>query len=243
MLSTIYSVDIVMPVYNEKKNILQVLNTFKQHIHTKFRVLVCYDNDNDITLKVLQESALSNIEIVLVKNHKKGAHSAVLEGFKSSVAPIVLVFPADDFYNALIVEDMIAEVKKGASIVCADRFMKGGEMQGCSLIKATIAKIANFTLYHIARLPTTDSSNGLRMFTRDIIQNIPIESDKGFIYSIELLVKAHRLGYKISRIPSKWYERKEGRSQFKVFAWLPGYFRWYFYGFQTLLLKILRVFR
>jgi len=39
------------------------------------------------------------------------------------------------------------------------------------------------------RLPATDASNGFRLFSRRAIERIVVESNQGFCYSIELLVK------------------------------------------------------
>ena len=48
----------------------------------------------------------------------------------------------------------------------------------------------------------------------------------GFAYSIELLVKAHRLGWPIAEVPFLWHERKAGQSRFRTLRWLPAYLRW-----------------
>ncbi len=66
-----------------------------------------------------------------------------------------------------------------------------------------------------------------------MIDEIPVESDSGFTYSIELLVKCHRLGWPIGEVPIEWYERTAGQSRFRVLHWLPKYLRWYFYAFAT----------
>ena len=60
-----------------------------------------------------------------------------------------------------------------------------------------------------------------------------IESNKGFTYSIELLVKCRRLGWKIGEVPAKWEERSAGTSRFKVMQWAPSYIKWYLYGVNT----------
>ena len=59
----------------------------------------------------------------------------------------------------------------------------------------------------------------------------------GFAYSLELLLKSHRLKYKISEIPAQWEERSVGESRFKILKWLPQYLKWYIYGFETTWLK------
>ena len=65
-----------------------------------------------------------------------------------------------------------------------------------------------------------------------------IESDSGFCYSIELLVKCHRLGWPVAEVPAQWFERKAGESRFRVLGWLPAYLRWYFYAFATTFLRL-----
>jgi dolichol-phosphate mannosyltransferase len=92
-------------------------------------------------------------------------------------------------------------------------------------------------LHHIACVPTHDASNGFRMFSRRAIDTIAVESDAGFCYSIELLVKAHRLGWKIGEVPARWFERAHGQSRFRVLRWLPAYLRWYAYAFATTFLR------
>jgi hypothetical protein len=110
-------------------------------------------------------------------------------------------------------------------------------MVGCPWLKALLVRSGNFTLCHLARLPTHDASNGFRLFSRRAIERIAIESDSGFCYSIELLVKCHRLGWPIGEVPARWMERKAGVSRFKVIGWLPAYLRWYVYAFATTYLR------
>jgi hypothetical protein len=71
------------------------------------------------------------------------------------------------------------------------------------------------------------------MFSRRAIRELPIESTVGFTYSLELLVKAHRRGWRVGEVPVVWVERSKGVSRFKVINWLPAYLRWYRYAFQT----------
>jgi hypothetical protein len=132
---------------------------------------------------------------------------------------------------------MVTLARGGCDIVCASRFMPGGTMVGAPPLKAALVRAANFTLRHLARLPTTDASNGFRMFSRRVIEAIAVESDQGFCYSIELLVKAHRLGWPIAEVPVQWFERRHGQSRFRVLKWLPAYLRWYGYAFATTFLR------
>jgi dolichol-phosphate mannosyltransferase len=232
--------DIVIPVYNEGNIILATLAELRRRVKTSSRILICYDRPDDDTLSVIRANPdkVEGLTIEYVHNRSRGVHAAVMSGFAASRAPFVLMFPADDDFNAGIIDEMVAKAEQGADIVCASRFMPGGCMVGCRWLKAFLVRSAAFTLYYIARLPTRDATNGFRLFSRRAIDNIEVESDSGFCYSLEMLVKAHRLGWPVVDVPAQWFERKQGGSRFKVLSWVPAYLRWYVYGFATTFLRV-----
>ncbi len=230
------TLDIVIPVYNEGEAIVAVLDAIEREVHTDCRVLLCYDHAGDTTLGAIS-SRKSKFPIVPVKNEGQGAHGAVMSGFKKSDAAAILVLPADDDYNQPIINKMVEKFKGGCEIVCASRFMPEGSMKGCPLLKQILVRVGNYLLYHLAGMPTHDASNGFRLFSKRVVNTIEIESKAGFTYSIEYMVKCHRLGWKICEVPAQWHERTSGKSRFKLFKWLPGYLKWFFYAFQTRLTR------
>ncbi len=231
--------DVIIPVYNEGANILRTLQSIVRAVKTPLRVLICYDREDDDTLPAIRNNrdALGALSIEFVRNRGRGVHGAVLTGFTASAAPFALVGMADDDYNAGIIDAMVAQAETGCDIVCASRFMPGGSMVGCPWLKAVLVRAGNFTLYHLGRLPARDASNGFRLFSRRVVDEIAVESDRGFCYSIELLVKCHRLGWRIGEVPAQWFERAHGSSRFQVIGWLPAYLRWYLYAFATTYLR------
>lgn len=231
--------DIVIPVYNEGANILRTLAAIEKDVTTPARVLICYDMESDNTLPAIENNRAQfpKTPVRFVRNRGHRAHGAIMTGFAEAEAPFVLVMPADDDYNAGILDAMVRKAEAGCDIVCASRFMRGGSMVGCPWLKAFLVRVGSFTLHHLARLPVRDASNGFRLFSRRALDRIPIESDSGFCYSIELLVKAHRLGWPIGEVPANWFERQHGTSRFRVLSWLPAYLRWYAYAFATTYLR------
>jgi dolichol-phosphate mannosyltransferase len=225
--------NIVIPVYNEGSGIVPVLDSFRQYVRTSFRVLICYDTESDSTLPIVRAYPQEHCPVQLVKNRGQGALGAVLTGFAASTARAVLMYPADDDYNAPIIDRMVRMLHEGCDVVAASRFMPGGCMRGCPWLKATLVRTSAFALHYLGRLPTYDPSNGLRLFSRRVLDTIPIESTVGFAYSIELLVKVHRLGWRIGEEPAGWFERRQGKSRFRVLRWVPQYLRWFFYAFAT----------
>tara|TARA_B100001123_G_C15255121_1_gene1004369 strand:- start:860 stop:1597 length:738 start_codon:yes stop_codon:yes gene_type:complete len=229
--------EIVIPIYNEGEKVIRLLNLFNVAIKTNFKVLLCYDSNYDNIFHYKDDLKKYNFEVSLVKNSSKGPCSAVKEGLSYGNSDCVIVYPADDFLNTSIIDEMYKSFKEGNDIVVASRFIKGGSMKGCPLIKSLLVRTASTTLYLFSSIPVKDASNGFRLFSRKLIDAVEIESKVGFAYSLELLAKCNRLKLKISEIPAKWEERSEGSSRFKIFEWLPEYLKWYFYGLKTTWLK------
>ena len=76
---------------------------------TPLRVLICYDREDDDTLPAIRDNRdkLGGLAIDFVRNRGKGAHGAVLSGFAAGEAPFAVVLPADDDYNAAILDPMV----------------------------------------------------------------------------------------------------------------------------------------
>ena len=231
------SIDILVPVFNEGDKILELLKLFEKNIKNQFRVLFCYDNDDDDILSFSKYFKNFKYEIKLIKNPSKGPCSAIKEGFKMSNSNCVIVYPADDFINFNILDKMYEKFLEGNDIVAASRFIKGGSMKGCPLLKSILVRSASFSLYYLSSIPIKDASNGFRLFSSKILKKVEIESKVGFAYSLELLAKCNRLEYRITEVPAQWEERSEGSSRFKVIKWLPQYLKWYIYGLSTTWLK------
>lgn len=229
-------IDIVIPVYNEGENIVELFRAFERGVRTPFRVFVCYDFDEDSTLKTLKEETF-DFEIVPVKNPGKGVHAAIMVGFDTTTAPAVLAFGADEANNAEIVDKMYAKLKEGNDVVVASRLIKGGAMSGGPRFKSFVVTAASFVLHRFVGVPASDATFAWRMFSRRLLRTVAIESTSGFTYAIELLVKCHRLGWKVGEVPARWLPKKHGVSRFNFKKWLPYYARWFFYALGTTYLR------
>jgi len=58
--------DIIIPVYNEDENIIQLLKALEDEIVCNFRVLICYDSESDKTLKYVKNTNVIKKEILLI---------------------------------------------------------------------------------------------------------------------------------------------------------------------------------
>jgi len=82
-------------------------------VKTPLRVLICYDHEDDDTLLAIRDNraSLGALAVSFVRNSGRGAHGAVLSGFAASKAPFAVVLPADDDYNAGILDAMVARAE------------------------------------------------------------------------------------------------------------------------------------
>ena len=222
--------DIIIPVYNEDENILRLLTSLENEIDCNFRVLVCYDSENDKTLKYFKDSNKIKKEIILIKNPKQGPNSAIIEGINSSKAEIILVYMADDFENIKLINKMIKLIESGYDLVIPSRFIPGGKMLGAKKTKKIITVVGSYLIYYFARIPFRDCTNAFKMFSSSLKNKIKLKSSTGFTFALELTAKSYFLESKIIEIPSIWIEIKNRKSNFKVARWIPYYIYWLLYS-------------
>lgn len=225
-------VDLIMPVYNEGANIASALRELAAKAPIPKRLLVVHDFDEDDTLPVLRELAAEFPWVTTVRNTLgRGVLNAVRAGIAAATSDVVIITMADLSDDVAIIPKMVAKLREeGFDIVCASRYMKGGRHIGGPWLKKRLSRWAGVSLYHLAGLPTHDATNAFRAYRREVLQAIPIESDGGFEYTLELTAKAHAAGHKITELPSTWTDRVAGRSRFQLWKWLPKYWRWYVYA-------------
>ena len=227
------SLQIVIPVYNEGENIGKTLAEIESKITTPHSILLVYDFDEDNTLpivnEIIREQNLNNV--FLVKNSLgRGVLNAIRTGFDATKDGTVLVVMADSSDDLSVVDTMFEKMNQGYDIVCGSRYMKGGKQIGGPIIKGLLSRLAGVSLHVITGIPTHDITNSFKMYRRDVLDDMKIESVGGFEIGMEIVIKAFFKGYKITEVPSTWRDRTAGESRFKLMKWLPRYVRWYVFA-------------
>lgn len=223
--------DIVVPVYNEGEGILRLFEEIEREIKIAKKVLVVYDFDGDTTVPVVKNNKEKYpFEIDLVLNTLgRGALNAIRMGMNQAQDEMVLVMMADSSDKLDVVDTMCQKMEEGYDLVCGSRYMRGGKQNGGPLLKGLFSRTAGVSLHLLTRIPTHDCTNSFKLYRKSMLENIEIESTGGFEIGLEITVKAYTRGYKIAEIPSEWFDREEGESNFRMWSWLPKYLHWYFY--------------
>jgi len=222
---------VVVPVYDEAENVGTCLRRLHAEVRAPFRTLVVYDFDEDTSLPVARRVAEElGADVVLVKNrYGRGALNAIKTGLHAAETRFVVVTMADLSDPPAVIDDMLAEAERsGASLVCGSRYMAGGRQIGGPPLKPLLSRPAGLSLWHLTSLPTHDATNSFKLYGRDVLDAFEIESTGGFELGLELVVKAHFGGFRVSEVPTTWTDRSAGESRFRLVEWLPKYLRWYF---------------
>jgi glycosyltransferase involved in cell wall biosynthesis len=223
---------IIIPVYNEAANIGNTLAAIEEKITTPHTIYIVYDFDEDNTLPVARALPRNDMKLRFIKNPAGGVVNAIKTGLKTAEEDYLLVTMADLSDDYTVVDSMCNLMTKGYDVICGSRYMKGGKQLGGPLLKKTLSRIADVSLRYVAGLPTHDATNSFKLYRKDMLDALEIESDGGFEVGMEIVVKAHFSGFKVGEVPCVWMDRQEGRSRFKVLKWVPKYLRWYFYAMK-----------
>ncbi len=224
-------ITIVAPVKNEKDNIAWTIKKIEKEVEPEYEILIVYDSDNDNTLPIAKKLQKNYKNIRLIKNdYGPGALNATLKGFDQAKGNILVMMAVDRTDDPETINRMYEKIKEGYDVVCPTRYSMGGKKIVKTSLKTVLSHLSGISTPYILGIPTSDLTYSYKMFNKKILKNLKIESQGGFEFAEELLIKAHFLGYKVCEVPTVWIDRTHGTSKFKLFKWLPRYIYWYLWG-------------
>ncbi len=234
---------IVVPVYNEGKNIKSLFDEIESDISIPKQVMIVYDSPDDDTLPVVERIRGEYTFIIDKKANKygRGALNAIKTGLEDCKQDVLLVMMADLSDNLNVVDSMYEKiVKDGYDIVNGSRYMKGGKQHGGGALKTLFSRTAGLSLHFLTGIPTHDVTNSFKMYRKSMLDSLTIESSGGFEIGLEIVVKAYIAGYRITELPSEWNDRVEGKSNFKMWEWIPHYLHWYMLCMRETFFRVFR---
>jgi hypothetical protein len=232
-------ISVVLPVYREADNIQPCLRGLWGALQgVEHEILVCYDLDEDPTLEAIAAMADRPPSVRLVKNDfGRGAANAIRAGFAAARGDAVITTMADLCDPPERIVALAQELRRsGAAVVSGSRYMPGGSQQGGPLLKRLLSRYSSLVLRWLSGIGTHDATNNFRAYSRDFLGAAQIETRRAFDIGLELTVKAHLAGRIVSEVPTSWVDRQAGSSQFRMWAWMPQYLRWWLLALREPLL-------
>jgi len=215
-------ISIIIPTYNESKNIVQVLKSIGDNLPKNLSVqaIVVDDNSPDGTGTIVEEY-LKNVKKitdytidVIHRKTKDGLSSAILSGIQRAVGNIIIVMDSDFSHPPQIIPKMIESLKKyQCDLVVASRYMKGGNILGWSFKRKIISKIATIIAKRGLGVKTMDPMSGFFAFKKNILKEINFDAI-GYKFLLEILVK--KQGINVKEIPYTFQNRTLGSSKLNL---------------------------
>jgi len=230
MCSLKMKLSVIVPAHNEQDNIVEVINRIEHSLSLEHELVVVNDNSTDDTVRLVQglSKQYSNIKLVHNKS-QKGFANALKTGFDNVSTDIVIPVMADLCDDLFTIPKMWDKINEGYDVVCGSRYIKGGARLGGLRLKGFLSFWAGRSMSLLLGLPTHDIANAFKMYRKEVIDNIDIQS-QAFEISMEIPLKAYYLGFKITEIPTVWNERTRGQSSFRVLKLLPVYIKLYIWA-------------
>ena len=206
-------ISLIIPTYNERDNITPLLKRLERALAGyNYEVVFIDDNSADGTAEVAASLADKYPVRVIVRKNKRGLASAVVDGLSHVSGKIIAVMDADLQHPPEVLHDLLKEMEKGADIVIASRYVKGGGYPGWSLSRRIVSRGAIF-LSHLL-LPTTrqvsDPTTGFFVFKKEAVAGAKLKP-LGYKILLEILI-AGKFN-KLAEVPYTFGTRGGGESK------------------------------
>lgn len=222
------ALSIVIPTYNEKKNIgILIKNIAEAFKGISYTVLVVDDNSPDGTGEEVHTLATQGYPVKLIlKEKKEGIGAALRVGYQQSQTPIIASTDADLSFDPKDLKRLYDNVSSGQSFVVGTRHSKGSfyETPNYSIwIKHLVSLLGNRVLRTLTGIPLDDFSGNFRVFTKDLWQAIETEENTNTLL-FEMILKSYVKGYSIGQIPVAFRDRRYGSSKLRLSWEAPNFF-------------------
>lgn len=103
---------------------------------------------------------------------------------------------------------------EGLDIVTGTRYVGSGGVHGWDFKRKLISRGANFLTQLLLRPGVSDLTGSFRLYKKDILEKL-IHScvSKGYVFQMEMIIRARQYGYTIGEIPISFVDRVYGESK------------------------------
>ena len=236
------SIGIVIPAYNEKKNIIKLIKAIRRKINCV--IIIVDDSTNLETQKIILRNKVKNLKY-FNRGKKSGRGSAVLFGFRKLIQikkniDCIIEMDADLSHSPNeLLRNLKFFFRNSSDLLIGSRYVKGSQILNWPLSRRILSKLSNILAKFLLGVPVNDYTNGFRFYSKRAAKTIISKCNKtggGFIILSEIILILWLKGFKISEIKSIFRNRTRGESSvnFKlVFESLLGLIKLYLFKKTT----------
>jgi glycosyltransferase involved in cell wall biosynthesis len=205
--------DIVIPAHNEERRIGPMLDAYRERCEgNRVRFHVALDRCTDGTAEVVRRHARADSRVRIVEHPKLGKGGVIMETFRGCDGDLVGFVDADCATppGELL---RLAEVSCRADGAIASRRHPAAVLPVRRTLVREVAS-AGFAagIRRLFGLPYGDTQCGAKVFRRDAIRRmLPLLSSRDFLFDVDVLLVARRLGYRVAEVPTIWIDKEGSR--------------------------------
>jgi dolichol-phosphate mannosyltransferase len=215
-------INIVIPTFNEDKNILPLIKNIKKYVPHAYICIVDDSKKNNVG-RILKKNNLHKV-IYFHRKNKKGRGSAVIYGFKKlfnkNLDQIFIEMDADFSHKPSELKKNIRLFKKNKSdLLIASRYLKKSKILNWSISRRILSKVSNILAKTILKVNISDYTNGFRIYSNNSINLIIKKCGRigdGFIVLSEILMVIHVNNLIINETHSIFKNRVRGESSVNI---------------------------
>ncbi|GHV36277.1 hypothetical protein AGMMS50268_29470 [Spirochaetia bacterium] len=208
-----------IPTYNEALNIDAFIKTLFEHIPQNAEILVIDDNSPDGTAALVEKLIPSYPARLHILNRpeKQGLAAAYLAAFNwgfNRDYDVFLEMDADFSHKPEYIPKMLKEIS-AYDVVIGSRNIKGGGVEGWSVIRNMISKGGSLYSRMVLGCPIKDLTGGFNMWHKTALEKICLQNiiSRGYSFQVEMKYRSFCAGCSIKEIPIIFPDRKYGKSK------------------------------
>ena len=200
---------VIIPAYNEEKNIIRTVNDLKKRC-PNVDYIVINDCSKDNTEGVLKDNKFNYISLPV----NLGIGGGVQTGYKYAVEhdyDIAIQFDGDGQHDAGCIDELIEPIiNKQSDMVIGSRFIENEGFQ-TSFMRRLGINILKILLRLFCKKNITDATSGFRATSKKLTKRFSEVYAEDYPEP-EAIIDAVFNGYKVQEVPVIMHERLEGQS-------------------------------
>ena len=217
---------VVMPTYNERENVRQMAAALFDLDLPNFQLLIVDDNSPDGTGRIADELAraprYAGRLSVLHRPRKQGLGPAYRQGLQHALAlgADLLVEMDADFSHQPKYLPRLLEAARDHDLALGSRYVAHGSVdEAWGPLRKLLSSWANRVFLPITlNVPIKDATGGYRVYRRDCLLGMNIDRlrSNGYVFQVEMIYVAQRLGYRIKEVPIHFPDRARGKTKMSL---------------------------
>lgn len=204
---------VIVPVYNAGErlpSVLAAMDKYLSDLDITYEILVVNDGSRDGSAEIVERmrDAIKCLKVIDNKA-KSGIGAAVRQGMLVARGAYRVYLPDRASVTIDHVGTMMPHFEKGCSVVVGSRLMHESRFVPRNIMYETFVRAGNWFVRGIHFLRVKDPLCGIKACTGEAAEKLFGEMKAtGPAFTVELLVLADALGYRIGEVPVMWRPRK-----------------------------------